>query len=276
MKLVLAGLASSALLCAGGAYANGSPYSPGLSGFDGVTGPKGSVRYVTIGAEDGTVVAAIRVSNGKVVRSRFVPRFYGIPIVSYDGTTGGLSGDGKTLVLGSYGPLPGEPGVTRFLVLSAATLAPRRTVSLRGAWSYDALSPQGTRLYLVEHLSAAPSPRYRVRVVDLETGRLLRQSVIDRAASQAIMRGEPSTRATGAGGRWAYTLYARSKAAPFIHALDTARRLAYCIDLPLALSQAQQTRLRLQLRAGGRELAVRQGGLPVAVVDTRTFVVHRH
>jgi hypothetical protein len=276
MKKLLACLLLVAGAAAGSVHANGSPYSPGLSGFDGVTGPKGAVRFVTVGAARGTVVAAVRVSTGKVLRSRFVPRFYGVPIVSYDGTTGGLSGDGKTLVLGSYGPLPGEPGVTRFLVLSASTLALRRTLVLRGAWSFDALSPRGTRLYLVEHLSAGPSPLYRVRDVDLVSGALLPQSVIDRAASEAIMRGEPSTRATSAGGRWAYTLYARRKAAPFIHALDTARRLAYCIDLPLALSQAEQTGLRLRLRSGGRELAVIRAGRPVASVDTRSFVVHRH
>jgi hypothetical protein len=266
----------AALLVTPSAAANGSPYSPGLSGFDGVPAPHGSVRVVTIGVGPRTVVAAIRVGSGKVLRSRLVKGVYGIPIVTYDGTTGGVSGDGKTLVLGSYGPLPGEPGVTRFLVLDVMRFAPRRTLVLEGAWSFDAISPDGTRLYLVEHLSAGPSPRYRVRVVDLTSGRLLRQSVIDRAASEAIMRGEPSTRATSAGGRWAYTLYARAQAVPFVHALDTARRLAYCIDLPVELTKQEQMLLRLRLRAEGHELVVRRKGEAVAVVDTRTFAVHRH
>ena len=59
------------------------------------------------------------------------------------------------------------------------------------------------------------------------------------------MRGEPGTRATSADGRWAYTLYARQKHAPFVHALDTARRQAYCIDLPLDVGRAEQMTLRL-------------------------------
>jgi hypothetical protein len=267
---------SALLLTAGGAQANGSPYSPGLTWFDGVRAPNGGIRYLTISAPRGTVVAAVRVSGGQVQRSGFVRGFYGVPIVTYDGTTGGVSGDGKTLVLAAYGPLPGEAGTTRFVVLNAATFKVRRALALRGAWSYDAISPDASRLYLIEHLAGLPNPRYRVRVVDLESGRLLKQSVIDRAASEAIMRGEPATRATGQGGRWAYTLYARAKHAPFIHALDTSRRRAYCIDLPLELAKAQQMRLRLRLRAGGTELVVRRGRAAVAVMDTASFAVHRH
>jgi hypothetical protein len=76
-------------------------------------------------------------------------------------------------------------------------------------------------------------------------------------------------------GRWAYTLYARTSKEPFVHALDTVRRRAYCIDLPLDLKRAQQMTLRLRLR-GDRTLEVRQGRDTVAAVDTRTFVVHRH
>ena len=75
--------------------------------------------------------------------------------------------------------------------------------------------------------------------------------------------------------RWAYTLYAKQKGKPFVHALDTANRKAYCIDLPLALGQPEQMQLRLRLRAD-RMLDVRNGRAMVATVDTRSFVVHRH
>ena len=266
-------LALFAALTAGGAAANGSPYSPGLAGWEGVLGTNGAVRFVTIGAGGRTVVAAIRLRDGRVVTSRLVRGQYGVPIVAYDGTTGGMSGDGRTLVLGSYGPLPGSPGSTRFLTLNARTLQPSRAIELRGSWSYDAISPKGSRLYLVEHLSVGPNPRYRVRVLNLATGRLLPQSLIDKAASAAIMRGQPATRASSADGRWAYTLYARPAHAPFIHALDTARRLAYCIDLPLDLGRDEQMALRLALRDRGSELAVQRQGEVIAAVDTKTFVV---
>lgn len=274
-KILILAVAVAAVAVAG-ARANGSPYSPGLvQGWDGVGAPDGTVRFMTLGTPRSTIVAAVRVRGGRVVRSRILRGVWGIPIVAYDGSTGGLSGDGRTLVLASYGPLPGDPGTTSFTVLAAKTFKKLRTIELHGSWSYDAVSPDGSRLYLIEHLSAGPSPRYRVRVFDRAADRLLPQSVIDKAASEAIMRGQPATRASSAGGRWAYTLYARQKHVPFIHALDTAQRQAYCIDLPLDLSRQKQMGLRFRFRDHGRLLIVRQAGVPVAAMDTRTMVVRK-
>jgi hypothetical protein len=278
---VLAALiAVAAAATAGGAGANGSPYSPGLDyGTLGVRERSGDVRYVTFGTPgDWTTIAAISTRGGRVVRSRVVRGFFGVPLVAYDGTTAGLSGDGRTLVLASYGPLPGEPGTTRFRAFRAKTLKQFRYIVLRGSWSFDALSPDGSRLYLVQHITAGPSPKYRVRVYDLAAGRLLPNAVIDRLVSKAIMGGQPATRVTTADGRWAYTLYARRKGKPFVHALDTARRKAFCIDLPLRLAESEQMRLRMRLRRD--ELTVRLDKAKLAAVDMRSFVVrlggHHH
>ena len=268
-------LALLAAITAGAGGANGSPYSPGLDyGWEGVRAPSGEVRYVTLGTPKSTMVAAISVRGGRVLRSRAVRGFYGVPLIAYDGTTSGLSGDGRTLVLATYGPLPGDLGSTRFLALRSKNLKPYRLVELGGSWSFDALSPDGKRLYLVEHISAGPSPKYRVRAYDLAAGRLLPNAVIDRLVSKAIMGGQPVTRATTPGGRWAYTLYARVKGKPFVHALDTARRQAFCIDLPLKLGEAAQMRLRLRLRSD--VLTVRLGKEQLATVSAKSFVVHRH
>lgn len=100
-------LALLAAITAGAGGANGSPYSPGLDyGWEGVRAPSGEVRYVTLGTPKSTMVAAISVRGGRVLRSRAVRGFYGVPLIAYDGTTSGLSGDGRTLVLATYGPLP--------------------------------------------------------------------------------------------------------------------------------------------------------------------------
>jgi hypothetical protein len=272
---LIAVLALLAALTAGAGSANGSPYSPGLDyGWEGVRAPSEDVRYVTLGTPKSTMVAAISVRGGRVLRSRAVRGFYGVPLVAYDGTSSGLSGDGRTLVLATYGPLPGDPGITRFLALRSKSLKPYRLVELAGSWSFDALSPDGKRLYLVEHISSGPSPKYRVRAYDLAAGRLLPNAVIDRLVSKAIMGGQPVTRATTPGGRWAYTLYARVKGKPFVHALDTVRRQAFCIDLPLKLGEAAQMRLRLRLRPDA--LTVRLGQEQLATVNAKSFVVHRH
>jgi len=93
-------------------------------GWNGV-GAGDGVRYVAFGMPKSTIVAAVRARDGRVLRSNVVRGEYGVPLVAYNGTSGGLSGDGKSLVLGWYGPLPGQSGKTRFVVLDTRTPAPR-------------------------------------------------------------------------------------------------------------------------------------------------------
>jgi hypothetical protein len=276
MRRMLALLITVAAVTVAGAQANGSPYSPGLVyGWSGVGAQNGGVRFVAFGMPKSTIAAAVRARDGHVVRSTVIRGFYGVPLVSYDGTAGGLSGDGESLVLASYGPLPGEAGKTRLVVLDTKTLAVVRFVVLRGSWSYDAVSPDGSMLYLVEHISAGQNPLYRVRSFDLRANRLIPGAIVDRIEREAVMGGQPVTRATSSDGRWAYTLYARQKSEPFVHALDTVRREAFCIDLPLRLGQARQMQLRLRLTAGGQTLSVVRNRTSLAEIDTRSFEVER-
>lgn len=80
------------------------------------------------------------------------------------------------------------------------------------------------------------------------------------------MQGVPLTRAMSADGRFAYTLYERPTAPPFIHALDTARGTAACIDLP-SLAGGNLSGARLAPPAGARPLVVRVRGLAPLAVD---------
>jgi hypothetical protein len=277
MKLGLVALLSFvAAIAAPGAQADGSQYAPGLvQGASGVLDASGALRYVTLATSRSTVVAVIRVRSGRVVRSNVLRGFYGVPIVAWDGSTGGVSGDGRSLVLASYGPPPRQAGVTSFVVLNAQTLRKAHTFRLSGSWAYDAVSPDGSTIYLVEYLSAGQSPHYRVRSPDTETGRLDPDPIVDRREDDVLMRGQPVTRRLSTDGRWAYTLYARGGRAPFVHALDTVKREAYCVDLPLSqLGQIEQMALRL---GGGRagELRIQNGKTVLAVVDTKTLEARR-
>jgi hypothetical protein len=275
MRLALVALLSlAAAIAAPGAQADGSPYAPGLvQGASGVLDPSGGLRYVTLATGRSTVVAAIGVRSGRVVRSNVLHGFYGVPIVAWDGSTGGVSGDGRSLVLGSYGPLPGQPGVTRFVVLSTKTLRKAHAVALTGSWAFDAVSPDSSTIYLVEYLSAGRSPHYRVRSLDTASGKLDPDPVVDRREDEVLMRGQPVTRRPSEDGRWAYTLYARGGQEPFIHALDTVKREAYCVDLPLRhLGQIEQMALRLRAGRDG-ELQVRNGKAVLAVVDTESLEI---
>jgi hypothetical protein len=277
MRLALVALLSIlAAIAAPGAQADGSPYAPGLvQGASGVLDPSGALRFVTLATPRSTVVAAIGVRSGRVVRSAVLRGFYGVPIVAWDGSTGGVSGDGRSLVLGSYGPPPRQEGVTSFVVLNAKTLRKTRAFKLPGSWAYDAISPDGSTIYFVEYLSAGQSPHYRVRSLDRTTGQLDPDPVVDRREDEVAMRGQPVTRRVNEGGRWVYTLYARGGQGPFVHALDTVKGEAYCVDLPLArLGQIEQMALRLRGGRGG-ELRIQNGKTVLAIVDTKTLGARR-
>jgi hypothetical protein len=272
MKLIAAlVVALAAAVAVAGASANGSAYSPGLVyGWSGVGARETGVRFVAFGMPKSTIVAAVRVRDGHVLRSKVIRGFYGVPLVAYDGRPGGVSGDGQSLVLGSYGPLPGRSGRTRFVVLSTKKLSPRRSIVLDGSWSFDAVSPDASTIYLTEHLKAGDKPLYRVRTFDVRSGRL-GGAIVDRLENEEEMGGAPTTRASSRDGRWAYTLYARRGDDPFVHALDTERSEAYCIDLPLDLGYDTQWQLRLRL--AGRSLTVRLGISSLASIDTSSWKV---
>jgi hypothetical protein len=269
--LVLASVIAAATVAAG-AGANGSPYSPGLVYGWGGVGDGDGVRFVAFGMPKSTIVAAVRARDGLVLRSNVARGFLGVPLVAYDGTPGGLSGDGRSLVLSSYGPLPGDGGKTRFVVVDTKTLRVRRAIVLDGSWSFDAVSSAAATLFLTEHLRAGTNPLYRVRSLDVRSGRL-HGALVDKLEGERDMGGVPIARASSRHGRWAYTLYARRGHEPFVHAIDTAKRDTYCIDLPLELGYNAQWALKLKLDERSRLLAVRRGKRTLATVRTDSWRV---
>jgi hypothetical protein len=263
--VALGTLTVAAAWAAAGAAGDGGP-SPGIvTGWDGVAAPTAPLRYVALPSGRRTVVAAVRTRGGRVVRYRTLAGSYGVPLVAFDGSAGGLAHDGRTLVLATYaGPTPQK--ATHFAVLDVRRLRLQQTVTLRGAWSYDAISPDGSILYLIQYLPGQ-SLRYRVRAYDLATDRLIPQPIVDKR-EPGPMVGTPVTRATSADGTWAYTLYASDGDHPFIHALDTRRRLAVCIDLEWHGSQNPLWRMRLAPSADGRKLELRRAsGRMEMIVD---------
>ncbi len=265
---ILVALGIAAAWAATGAAGDGGP-SPGVSsGRDGVAAPGGKVRYVAMAGGRGTVVAVVRVRGGRVVRYGWIPGSYGVPLVAYDGSAGGLTRDGKRLVLASWIGAPGPQAVSRFALVTTKTLRLRRVVTLRGAFSFDALSPDGSTLYLIQYLSTQNGARYLVRAYDLEAGRLLRRVIFDRREGPGAMSGQPVTRATSADGGWVYTLYARQGDAPFIHALDARHRKAVCIDLRWRGSQDGLWKVRLALSPDEKRIVLmRRGGGRIAAID---------
>lgn len=249
------------------ALAAGGPVPPQQAGA-GVSTPGGHLNYVAVWAgSHRTLLERVRRDGGVVERTRLLRGALGVPGVAYDGSSTGLSADESTLVLGDI--FSRSP--TRLVVLSPRTLRPRAHVVLPGYFTVDAISPDGRWLYLIHYLSVRDN-RYEVRAYDLRNRHLVTKPVIDPREPDEKMQGLPVTRTMSADGRWAYTLYQRPDGAPFIHALDTARRTAACIDLD-RLTSEDLSEARLVL-AGGT-LRVDGASGPLALVGTRTFAVRQ-
>jgi hypothetical protein len=231
-------------------------------GLDGVA--RGKVRYVAFATGDGTVLELIQRSGGRVLDYTMLPGNYGVPLVAYDGTTDGLSRDGRTLILGDIMGGPTLRKTSSFAVVDVRRFRLRNTIQLRGDFSFDAMSPDGRMIYLIQHVSL-PYSRYRVRVYDRFAGELLPKTVSDTRRWQSVMQGVPVARATTRDGRWAYTVYGGNKH-PFVHALDTVKARAVCIDLPLRKMPADQYALRIRIDPGGKLVVRTTKGRRVAVI----------
>ncbi len=254
--MALAGLVSG--LAATVAAAAGP--TPGFAEA-GVTAPNGAVQYVALARGSTTFVKAVRVGDGRMLGHLTMHGLYGVPLVAYDGTAGGLTHDGKRLVLET------EAGkaTTRFAVLATRNLRVQQSFSLPGTWAYDALSANGRTLYLIQILPTTGALHYLVRAYDLGLHRLAEGAVADKS-EQGAMTGYPLSRVSSADGTWAYTLYQRQGAQPFIHALNTRDRVAVCIDLDWKGNPDDIGVVRLVLSQDESRLVVRTNGRAVLSV----------
>jgi hypothetical protein len=259
-----------ALLPATGAAADGGPVQP-MQGGVGASTPGSPVNFVAVGAGvKHTILERIRRGSGMVERSRVIDGFFGVPSVAFDGSTTGLSADGRTLVLAEYA-MRYPPKSTGLLVLDPSRFRQLSRVTLPGMASVDAISPDGRWLYLTRYKDPTAT-NYEVLAYDLQQHKLIDKPIVDPREPDEKMQGQPVTRLMSADGRWAYTLYSRGPEAPFIHALDTANRTAACVDLPLSTNLDQVFEMRLRFGPRGA-LQVTHNGNALADVDTRTFAV---
>ena len=229
-----------------------------------VRSPDGSMLYT---ASPSTSARHTRISmwrKTRLIRTVKIAGDYGMPVPTAK-VAEGVSHDGGTLVLGRLSRFGG------FAILDGRTLRVQRRIELAGMFTYDALSPNGRTLFLIQHRRAGPGDRYSVRAYDVKRGQLLKQVVFDRREESSLMSGFPVTRATGPSGRWVYTLYTHPNGSLFVHALDSVDRHAYCIDLPRRVSPSSAWRVRLELTPG--TLAVINGTKRLAAIDTRRLRV---
>jgi hypothetical protein len=271
MKAVIAAAAVVALLVPAAAGAAGGPLFNDSGGLHGILAPSG-YRYVTV--DDRNVVLLERIAPDlRIAAYRPLPGRYTIPAVAMDHTTAGLSADGKTLIL--VQPRIGFGRThTRFLVMSLPGMHVRAAVTLRGDFTFDAMSPDASRLYFIHYLSKANPTRYEVRAFDMATGHLVPGPIVDRSEPDEDMRGYPVSRVTSADGRFAYTLYGvfDGESTPFVHVLDTVAGEAHCVDLDELGGNNAINVFRLRREPDG-DVAVVLSGTPWLVVERASFRV---
>ena len=245
----------------------GYPTPMAQQGGLGVKTPDGTTRFLALAAGGNTVIAKIATADGSLRKSKSIGGSFGVPVLVYGGAGEGVSRDGSFFVLQSTGISPN----TDLRIVSTRNLVASERISLKGSFAYDALSPDGKKLYLIQHSSVDDLQHYVVRAYDLDAHALLPGRIADKAQKSWVMQGFPTARTASLDGRWVFTLYLNPGGYPFIHALDTVRAVAHCVGLPWASSnQGALSNAVLSLR--GKTLAVHwTSGKPWLNVNTVTW-----
>lgn len=173
-----------------------------------------------------TVVDVITVQPDLPARTQSLDGAWRLPTLGNDALPVGVSANRSTIVL--VEDQAADDNTSRFAVLVGRD--DPRIIELTGAFEYDALSPDGSILYVVEHLPGPPAAHYQVRAMDIATGRLRDEVIVDKRNLDAAMGGWPITQLRHEDGV-VFTLY-RGTDHTFIHALQSREAWAICLGLP--------------------------------------------
>ncbi len=162
---------------------------------------------------------------------RSVEGAWRLPTVGLDPMPAGVSADGSTVVLVEDIPDGAAArSVSRFAIVERSLRSEPRIVELPGVFDFDTLSPDGSILYVAEHVPGPLAGRYQVRAVDTATGRMRDAVIVDKRNVDEEMAGWPVDQEARSDGV-VLTLY-RGAEYPFVHALQSVEAWAVCIDLP--------------------------------------------
>jgi hypothetical protein len=227
----------------------------------------GSVQFDTSKLGFDTRLAALDAHTFETLRETRIHGAFGIPTLIPSNDKLGMFRDGTRFVLQSLA----NQSRTSFVVVRASDLQVLQRIDLSGSYAFDALAPNGSRLFLIQH-TTQDFGHYVVRAYDLRAQKLLPGRIADKAQPGWVMHGWPVSRVETASGRWVYTLYTNPAGFPFVHALDTVEGVAHCVGIAWTGSQDELTSYRLQL-AGNRLLVLRGSGVVYRSIDRTTWSV---
>lgn len=200
----------------------------------GTPAPDWSRLYVVSQRSGKTVVRTIDPRTGTPLRERSIGPDFSLPPANARGDPGGLSPDGRWLVVQRHSTVASRVW-SDFMILDTALDGSPRLVSLQGDFSFDAIDSGANRLFLIESLNAINPGHYRVRDYDLRADALDPRVIVDkREPASAAMSGIRLSGVFAPDGSWQYSLYLSQRKGAFIHALNLSAQFAFawCIDLP--------------------------------------------
>jgi hypothetical protein len=174
-------------------------------------------------------LADIDPQTGATLHSLRLPGSYLLPPATISGLPGGLSQNGRWLVVQRFNDVPnGQPTQTHMMLVDTTYSKPAMPIELPGFYEFDAVSNDGSKVYLIQYAAVSI---YRVRVYDVGVG-LNPNVVFDKSDGGDAMTGVRLSGVPSPDGRWLFSVYAREHAGPFVHALDLDSGIAFCLDLP--------------------------------------------
>jgi hypothetical protein len=165
--------------------------------------------------------------SGAALRTLELPGFYEMPPATLSGIPGGLSQNGRYLVLQTAG----QRTSSHMLLIDTKQFSVAKRIDLEGKFDFDAVNNNGQSIYVIEYPNPADS-YYHVRVYDVSLGRLAIGSVVDKAEPNEVMTGVRLSGVFSPDGQWLYSIYTRDKKGAFVHALNLNQPFAVCLDLP--------------------------------------------
>ena len=229
------------------AASDGLPLPSSITPTNGVQGADGT-RYITR-PSDGTTVVRQLGSSGSVQAATVNGQWW-IPAVTANGAPGGLSADGSTLVLVKSGSRV-RTRQRDCWSWTRATWWSRSDSRFRERSASTPSPPTGRSSTSSSTSSAHDRTRYAVRAYDRRAGQMLRDPIVDPNEHAGEMRGYPIIRRTSPDGRWDYTFYGVGDK-PFVHALDTGKGRAVCIDLDGLVKPANVDITRMAMSSDGQ------------------------
>src|SRR5215472_15236834 len=183
-----------------------------------------SVDWKRVYTTVGTSLVVTDTATADTVNTLQLHGAYHLPAATANGVPGGLSPDGRWLVVERF-----DGSTTRMLVIDTTSLEIQREVALSGQFEFDAIDDLAANLYLIQRLDGRD---YYVRRYDLGASSLSPDIIFDKSDGSQAMTGLRLSGVPSADGQWLFSVYVRAHQSPFIHALNLGAPFALCLDLP--------------------------------------------